>query len=572
MFRLPFLRVFSRPVSLAVALSLPFAAVAQGTPPPDAATLERQMAELTVDVPGSIWALQPFRNTTTLSDAQGREVTLTSMNPHVNSWFVLQIREPGVRARAFHLENADPEAWSISLVEEDGPQLLIEGEGQSSLCTPWRGDLNAAQSTSLPFAPICDWSLFVRNAVQGNRTTREAVSDFLRENVIFGDNIVNLIKGAFFEDAFMVSSEGFEAEEPLSGVEVLGTATLARTPQIRPAMGFDLIGTDNGAMTSGAWYEIEDAPGIYASAMQPGMIADSVFQTGGANGLDGIERNADVYLVAFDMDEFDIGYELGTDHPDLSWSPRPSGGGRHFNGPGPDGFDRPDPLVLNGMLSPALTDRVAATFTGGFKRQHGAWRFGDYSQFNWGHHYGFMSNGVLLSRLWPNLATLYMTTDGEVGMRTWGEGEEDRLQDLVFARQNGVPLIENGVPGDRVTSWGGGNWSGSAEADLRTLRGGACTRNVDGRQFLIYAYFSTATPSGMARTFQAYQCDYAMLLDMNSQELTYMALYLQGDDGLETRHLVTGMADTDPRDSGGRVPRFVEAPDNRDFFYLTRRE
>jgi hypothetical protein len=59
-----------------------------------------------------------------------------------------------------------------------------------------------------------------------------------------------------------------------------------------------------------------------------------------------------------------------------------------------------------------------------------------------------------------------------------------------MARQNGVPLIENGVPGDRVTSWGGGNWSGSAEANLRTLRAGACMRTVEDRQFLIYAYFS----------------------------------------------------------------------------------
>jgi hypothetical protein len=42
----------------------------------------------------------------------------------------------------------------------------------------------------------------------------------------------------------------------------------------------------------------------------------------------------------------------------------------------------------------------------------------------------------------------------------------------------------------------------------------------------------------MARTFQAYQCDYAMLLDMNSQELTYMALYLHEGDEIEARHLV----------------------------------
>jgi hypothetical protein len=54
-----------------------------------------------------------------------------------------------------------------------------------------------------------------------------------------------------------------------------------------------------------------------------------------------VENGADVYLVAFDMDAFDIGYELGTDHPNLGWSSRPSN--RH-RAAGPDGFSRPDPL------------------------------------------------------------------------------------------------------------------------------------------------------------------------------------------------------------------------------------
>ena len=96
--------------------------------------------------------------------------------------------------------------------------------------------------------------------------------------------------------------------------------------------------------------------------------------------------------------------------------------------------------------------------------------------------------------------------DGTIGMRTWTEADEELLPSVKFARQNGVPIIEpdpatgKGVPGSLVTSWLGGNWSGSAEADLRTLRGGACMREVDGRQFLIYAYFSTATPSGMGCT------------------------------------------------------------------------
>lgn len=547
----------------------PTSVSAQGISLPDPARIAAQMTELRVDVPGSVFALNPFRNAQEASGSDGTTYRLTSLNPQVNSWFVLDVVPPSGAQQSYHLENANPSGAALGLRGGVAPALIIDSNGVAIECAPWEGgELQTAASSDLPFNPVCDWALYVRNPVRGNRTTREAVSQFLRDNVVFGDSIVNMIKGAFFQDAFMVSSEGFEAEAEIDGVDILGTALLASAPSMRPAMGFDLEGTDGGAMTAGAWYAVSDAPGIYASVMQPGMIAPEVFAIPGANGLDGVENRADVYLVAFDMSQFDVGYELGTDHPALGWSPRPSGAGRHYQGPGPDGFDRPAPLVFNGMLSPDFYETVAATFTGGFKREHGAWRFGDYAGFNWGNHYGFMTHGVLFSRLWPNLATLYVLDDGSVHMGSWVEEDSDILPRLVTARQNGVPLIEDGVPGDRVTSWGGGNWSGSAEANLRTLRGGACMRTVEGQQFLIYAYFSSATPSGMARTFQAYQCDYAMLLDMNSQELAYMALYTRNGGDLQTRHLVSGMASADPDGAA----RFIEVPDNRDFFYLVRRD
>ena len=57
------------------------------------------------------------------------------------------------------------------------------------------------------------------------------------------------------------------------------------------------------------------------------------------------------------------------------------------------------------------------------------------------------------------------------------------------------------------------------------MRSGSVARGSDGKRFLIYGYFPTATPSAMARVFQAYGCRYAMLLDMNALEHTYLALY-----------------------------------------------
>jgi len=574
---------FAGPV-FALALSLALPALATGIDPPNEEVLAEQMAAFQADPPGSIFAMQPYRAEETVAGEDGLQVQLISMNPNINSWFVLRVQEAGTRPAFYHLENAAPEIWQFGLGGDgDSPYLVIEGDDVSEECVPWLGgtsELDAAAGTGLPYAAICDGRIYLRNRVSGSRSSREAIADFLRENIIFGDSIVNLIKGTFYVDAFMQDSEEIEEADAGAVVAALGQADLSRFPVMRASPGFDLIGAEGG-MEAGSWYAVEDAPGIYSSVMQPGMISQQILnRRGEANWLDEVERNADVYLVAFDMENFEIGYELGTDHPAMGWSPRPNRTGADWSIPGPDGFDSPAPLVMNGMMSPAYLDRVAATFTGGFKREHGAFRYGDLAGYNNGHHYGFLVNGTLLSRLWPGLSTMYVLDDGTFGMATWTEEMNALLPNLRFARQNGVALINpdpdtgEGVPGERVTQWGAGNWSGSAEAQLRTLRAGSCLREAGGRQFLIYAYFSTATPSGMARTFQAYGCDYAMLLDMNSQELTYMALYpqIEDDDWIEAQHLVPGMAVVDQSTRNGPIPRFVGYADSRDFFYLLRRE
>ena len=84
---------------------------------------------------------------------------------------------------------------------------------------------------------------------------------------------------------------------------------------------------------------------------------------------------------------------------------------------------------------------------------------------------------------------------------------------------------------------------------------------------------STATPSGMARSFQAYGCDYAMLLDMNALEHTYLGLYSFDDSGqMQVDHNMRGMNNLDKSGSNGVIPRFIGYPDNRDVFYLVRKE
>ncbi|TCO72330.1 hypothetical protein EV655_10416 [Rhodovulum euryhalinum] len=563
---------------------LPALAAAQPMPGPGAVELARRNAQAHETRTRSPVEFQVFRTVQEARAADGTRLALTSLNPGANGWFLLELFRPGQARETYHIENPDPRRVTIALTEGPDPALSLTGTGAQTLCRPWAGDapgLDRARGTGLPFAPLCDGRLFLRNPVAGTRTSLERTAEFLRDNMVFGESLVGLVKSTLYKDRYLESGAVLDGADPGRAAAALGRARLADHPVMYTTMTFDLVGASPERMEMGAWYAVEGAPGIYASALQPRMIDPAILRgDSGANALDAVEGRADVYLVGFDLSHFEIGYETGTEHPRLDWSPRPSGAGRNWSIPGPDGFARPDPLVPTGMLNPDQAARVAATFTGGFKREHGAFRFGEMATTNHGHHYGFVVHGTVLSRLHPGLATFHVLADGTVGMTTWDEATAPPMRELRFARQNGVALVvrdpETGrsVPGPLVRQWLPGNWSGSAEAELRTLRAGACLRPGPNGPILVYAWFSAATPSAMARVFQAYDCDYAMLLDMNAMEHTYMALYTAGaGGGIDTRHLVAGMAQIDARRrDGSRVPRFVGSADNRDFFYLLRRE
>ncbi|PTW40299.1 hypothetical protein [Rhodovulum kholense] len=574
-----------RALACAAAMAVPPTAVTgQTIPHPGAVRLAIQNADAQAPRAKSVVELQGLRASQTALSRDGTRVRLTSLNPYANGWFLLEIDRPGQRSEAYHLENPDPLTRDVALSDDPVPAILLT-EGQTRIkCRPWTvatPELSDARTSGLPFAPICDGQLYLRNPVSGARTNLERTAEFLRDNVWFGESLVGFVKDTLYKDRYLASGEVLAGADPGEVNRMLGRADLRDFPVMYTTMTFSLVGATPERMEMGAWYAVRGAPGIYASALQPRMISPEILgRRGETNALDGVESRADVYLVAFDMTNFDIGYETGTEHPRLEWSSRPSGAGRSWTLPGPDGFDTARPLATMGMVNPQEARRIAATFTGGFKRDHGAFRFGPMAGFNNGHHYGFVVQGTVLSSLQPGLSTLFVLDDGTVGMKTWTEADNALLPQIRFARQNGVPIIErdpatgNGVVGPLVRQWGAGNWSGSANADLRTLRAGACMKTAAGRQFLIYGWFSTATPSAMARTFQAYGCDYAMLLDMNAIEHTYMALYTpEKGGGIDARHLVAGMSRIDEKSRDGHViPRFIGFPDNRDFFYLMRKE
>ena len=533
----------------------------------------------------SVIELQPYRQATRgrvagADDAVG--AVLTDLNPLMHVWYLLEV--PGVdgRREAYHLQLPNPEQQRLLLDSADGSSLLITSPAGDVRCAlAGEHSLAVAAARKLPYVPLCNGKLYLRRRLRGAETSLESAVEFLRDRVWGGEQLVDAVK-ARLSDA---EREVGTIEARFDAPAVMGDGPRAARVAdefVDVAIASARLGIAvdaSASMLTGQWYPARAQSGVYVSVMEPDAVAPDILarHLGSVNALDAVERRALVYLVAFDLAQFDMAFTMGTDHPRVDWSPRAFAAHALSDWAGPDGYGNLQPLAMTGMVPPWQTARTVATLVGGFKRDHGAFKYGAFARNNNGNHYGFVEEGVVLSSLKTGLATLYILVDGSVHMRTWTERDGPKLELVRYARQNGVALVERdhesgeSVPGLLVNRWGPGNWSGSSESSLRALRAGLCVARHDGRSMLIYAYFSTATPSAMARVFQAYDCDYAMLLDMNALVHTYLALYRQDAHKMAIEHVVRDMTQADPVLRGTPVPRFLSTPDNRDFFYLTRR-
>lgn len=558
------------------------------TSPPAAAAVVA--ADDDVDPPAApraptVLELQTYRQAThgrVSGTAAQAGAVLTDLNPVLHAWYLLEVPGPDGQRLTYHLQLPAPEQQRLLLDSADGSSVLITSPAGDVHCMlSGENSLAAAAARKLPYAPLCGGQLYLRRRLRGAETSLESVVEFLRDRVWGGEQLVDAVK-----------SRLSDAELEVGTIETRDDAPTVTRDGPRPArvadefadaaIASERLGIALDAprgLRAGQWYPARAQAGIYVSVMEPDAVAPEILNQhlGSVNRLDAVERSALVYLVAFDLAQFDMAFTMGTDHPRVDWSPRAAAARTRSDWAGPDGFATLSPLAMTGMVPPWQTARTVATFVGGFKRDHGAFKYGAFSRNHNGNHYGFVEDGVVLSSLKTGLATLYVLVDGSVHMSTWTERDQRKLQLVRYARQNGVALVERdyesgvSVPGLLVNRWGPGNWSGSSESSLRALRAGLCMARHDGRAMLIYAYFSTATPSAMARVFQAYDCDYAMLLDMNALVHTYLALYRQQDHKVTIEHVVREMTQGDPVLRGTPVPRFLATPDNRDFFYLTRR-
>jgi hypothetical protein len=516
-----------------------------------------------------------------------RSASLINLNSNLNTWYVLSLTNNRNKRTNYNILAVDR---NLNLrLDSESPELLIGHPSNTYRCSiedEITSNYIKRKRAKFSYLPACNNLLFVVIKQDGFRSMVERGAEILRWlGGDAGEDIITGVKATLFKDKYLVEGEaGVLADthqakdEDIALPRALVGDRYAYSSLPAHSLGLKTRAVERRLLV-GEWYSLKNYPKVYASLMMPGMVERGIQSShrDRANRLDGIENNALVYLMAVSMKEYTLGWGHGTDHPGVGWSPRARLAKRD-NPYGPDGFNSMHPLVTLGHVPPMHWSKTIGTFSGGFQKRHGAFRRGELAKTGKGHHYGFMQDGVVLVSPSENLATVIIYWDGKVELKRWTEQDNKKLYLMKHIRQNGVPLIhrdENGkgIPGELVRHWGAGNWSGTAEAQLRAPRGGACLIETPEENYLVYAYFSGATPSGMARVFQSYGCSFALHLDMNSPGQAYASLFSPREENGGLLDIELLMNEMHAYMGGNRKsPRYFIKPDYKDFFYIMKRE
>ena len=163
----------------------------------------------------TIFDLQNYMSKQTMEfkgsgDAKG-QVDLINLNTNINSWYSLKVFWPHKKQEEwFHLQNINPEKQSLS-INADFPAGIIIKEGDKEFrCNLWGLDgseLKLAKFKKKPFSLLCDDKIYLRNKIEGYRTTKEWVVEFLRDNVWGGETITEIVKSTIYKDRYLVDSE-----------------------------------------------------------------------------------------------------------------------------------------------------------------------------------------------------------------------------------------------------------------------------------------------------------------------------------------------------------------------------
>lgn len=237
-----------------------------------------------------------------------------------------------------------------------------------------------------------------------------------------------------------------------------------------------------------------------------------------------------VLLVAMDTRQLDLDMEAGAEDP------KPLTGA---TGTGRIPRDR------------AVFTRVAATFNGAFKTEHG--------------NYGMMVRRRVLLPPQPAAASVIVLRDRRVAMGTWGArrdfsglGPIDE-PDIWSFRQNLDPLVDN----DKVNPSGRALWGYTLPGTgMQTERSGIC---ITPGGHLLYAWGDDVSGTVLAKAMKLAGCNYGMHLDMNPHHTGFVFTKIED---IKSRAYKAELLSPDMEISPDKYIEF--AP--KDFFYVLLRD
>ena len=313
----------------------------------------------------SVIELQSYRQATRgrVSGADDElGAVLTDLNPLMHAWFLLEVPAAQGKREAYHLQLPSPDQQGLVLDSADGSSLLITSPAGDVHCAlTGEHSLAAAAARKLPYVPLCDGKLYLRRRLRGAETSLETVVEFLRSRVWGGEQLVDAVKARLTDaerevgtieariDAPAVMANG---PRPARVADEFAAATIASE---RLGIAVDAP----GSMQTGQWYPARAQSGVYVSVMEPDAVAPDILarHLGSVNRLDAVERRALVYLVAFDLAQFDLAFTMGTDHPRVDWSPRAFAAHALSDWAGP-GWLRQSPAAGHDRHGATLADRA----------------------------------------------------------------------------------------------------------------------------------------------------------------------------------------------------------------------
>jgi hypothetical protein len=264
---------------------------------------------------------------------------------------------------------------------------------------------------------------------------------------------------------------------------------------------------------------------------QPPLLWQTVFRP------DPDRPFARVALVAMDLSRSQLHLMIGTREP---VSPLPANGKRSGAIP----------------LADVADGRVLAAWNGGFRATHG--------------HYGIMTDGTVWLPAISGMQTVAIAPDGGVTMGAWGRGVKAEGDWLAW-RQNNPPLIEAGTVNPDVLTYANTiRWGASIDGAVFIWRSGMGLAQ-NGR-WLIYAAGNSLSVATLTAALHAAGCDEAMQLDVNATFERFVTFAPQAQTvklgGREVQLTLTSQKLIDQMQGG---PTQFLLPDDRDFFYLTRK-